>query len=237
MNAHVGFSAVSSCFVRGAPMKAWTIAGCVCSLVMGLAPGCGGSSDDELSTAGTGGKKDAGTDGKAGTGGSKDAATDAKKDAAGGTTNDASSGGASGSGGGGEAGASGGAAGTASGGTSSGGTGGESDAACCDCDGDKHDATGGNCGGDDCDDSDPEVFPGQTKYFDKPAKNGTFDYDCSGSTEQEFTSTITCLPVACPNQDGYFGVAPACGVAADWGNCTGTLCTANVKEKRTQKCH
>jgi hypothetical protein len=37
--------------------------------------------------------------------------------------------------------------------------------------------------GTDCDDEDPDAFPGQTKDFDTPRANGSFDFDCDGKSE------------------------------------------------------
>lgn len=34
--------------------------------------------------------------------------------------------------------------------------------------------------GGDCDDADPDVFPGQTESFTEPRTDGSFDYDCDG---------------------------------------------------------
>ena len=39
---------------------------------------------------------------------------------------------------------------------------------------------------DDCDDSDFRAFPGQTAFFDAPAKGGGFDYNCDGATTTQY---------------------------------------------------
>lgn len=46
----------------------------------------------------------------------------------------------------------------------------------CDQDGDGFISIG--CGGDDCCDIDPDVFPGQTEWFDSPNACGSWDYNC-----------------------------------------------------------
>lgn len=213
----------------------------MCVLVAGA---CGGSdSAGTFGASGTGGKNAGGsTD-------AKDASSDATDGAAGSHSNGgaagaAGSGGAAGGGGttasGGAGGttASGGAGGAGAGAGGAGGTGGAP--GCpkpCDCDNDNHNAAGGLCGGDDCDDTDANVYPGQIGYFPKPAKNGTFDYDCSGTVEKKYGTVLNCVIALCPAGQGYFGAAPACGSAADWGVCSGGLCNEEVLEQRTQTCH
>jgi hypothetical protein len=196
-----------------------------------LVAACGGSdSEFDTSSGGTGGTKDSGTDASGGTGGD----TDGSSDASGGAAGAAGGGGTAGVAG---TGGSAGAAGTGGGaGASSGGSAGAGGCTC-DCDGDSHLKKGGSCGGDDCDDNDANVFPGQTSYFDQPAKNGGFDYDCSGSAEQESSQTISCTVALCPTTQGYFASPPACGQSADWGVCSGALCQKQVLEQKKQACH
>lgn len=116
----------------------------------------------------------------------------------------------------------------ASGGTSGvpGGMGGWSGSvASCDTDGDQHLAEG-NCGGDDCDDSDANVFPGQSEHFDERQAQVDYDYDCSGAPEQEQLEPIVCSGVsvgACPTtQMGFLQTLPACGEQGAWGTCQKT---------------
>ena len=48
---------------------------------------------------------------------------------------------------------------------------------------------GGSCesrAGDDCDDTDDRVYPGQTQGFTTPSNGGTFDYNCDGVWEQGY---------------------------------------------------
>jgi hypothetical protein len=115
------------------------------------------------------------------------------------------------------------AGGTSSGGTTagSGGDGSGDCAAPCDCDGDGQEAIA--CGGHDCDDDDANVFKGQTEYFAVPAKNGGFDYDCSGGPDREHTTTVACsglLGVDCDNKlPGFLFSLPLCGETGQWGGC------------------
>jgi hypothetical protein len=110
--------------------------------------------------------------------------------------------------------------GASSAGTATGGTG-SSD---CDVDRDHHASTG-KCGGDDCDDQDPEVSPDQTRYSAERQPNVDFDYDCNGAEEQEQQVAVMCSGVAvgaCPSEVGFLKTLPACGVAGSWGKCQKT---------------
>ena len=137
------------------------------------------------------------------------------------------------------AGASGGTGG-ASGGTggASGGTGGTG--GCpkpCDCDNDGVESDSTACGGKDCDDDDPEVFTGQTKFFTKPSKTQDFDYNCSKMTEHERTAALKCVIAACPSGQGWNGSLPVRGTTAEWGDCSGPLCTFKKLDNVTVACH
>jgi hypothetical protein len=105
---------------------------------------------------------------------------------------------------------------------------------CCDCDGD-HFAAEGECGGQDCDDTDARVYPGEPTYYAVPSKNVGFDWDCSGTPEPNpaLNKTVDCGLVAlpCATTTGYLAqTPPACGVAAPWGTCTqqGINCVEDV---------
>jgi len=159
--------------------------------------------------------------------------------ASGGTGGLAGSGGALASGGAGGGGAGGTSAGATGGGAGTGGTG-----ACCDCDGDGAQAKGA-CGGNDCDDDDPLVKPGQTTFFDSQSSGGSWDYDCSGGIERESEQVTQCgllgLGLACTDQpEGWLGqAAPACGGTARWGKCKASLtCVEDVLDpNKLVRCH
>jgi hypothetical protein len=124
-------------------------------------------------------------------------------------------------------------------------TAGTAGATTCDADHDGHKAQG-PCGGDDCDDTDPDVFPKQPKYFPTrsmgQAKVG-YDYNCDGKLEQEQQAPVVCLGVnltACPTDEGFLGSLPACGDTGRWGKCVkGTLtCDESVSDAMQQmRCH
>ena len=108
---------------------------------------------------------------------------------------------------------------------SSSGTGG---GPCCDCDHDGYPSKA-LCGGDDCDDADPVVHPGQTMYFATPSPNPNvgFDYDCSGTPDPEYPSPLHCnalMGVNCDAGVGFLNAVPPCGATGSWGSCqSGTV--------------
>ena len=113
----------------------------------------------------------------------------------------------------------------------------------CDADADKH-AAEGACGGDDCDDTDADVFPGQTKYFSARQANIGYDYNCDHATEQEQKAAIMCAGVslsACPTDVGFLGELPTCGGTGRWGTCkkmNGLTCEeAATESDHPMHCH
>jgi hypothetical protein len=145
--------------------------------------------------------------------------------------------GATGGGSAGAAGQAGGSAGASGGQAGTGGTAGGPSCDPCDCDDDGSLALA--CGGDDCDDHDPRVHPGQSGWFDKPADNPAigFDYDCSGQDEREHTQAVQCgaLSLAnCGTVQGFLDSLPACGEAGTWGACK-TNVLACEKDPISQK--
>ncbi|MED5371986.1 MAG: putative metal-binding motif-containing protein [Myxococcota bacterium] len=71
---------------------------------------------------------------------------------------------------------------------------------------------------DDCDDSDANVYPGQTAWFGEPSVGGIWDYDCSGSAELEYPyypeCDSNCSGIAVPGLVTLTGLAD-CG---EWGD-------------------
>ena len=55
----------------------------------------------------------------------------------------------------------------------------------------------------DCDDADPDTFPGQTAWFTSPRADGSYDYDCDGIEEFEYPD-LSSWPgvVTCPATGG-----------------------------------
>jgi hypothetical protein len=123
----------------------------------------------------------------------------------------------------------------------------------CDCDGDTYLSQEGDCAGDDCDDADPLVHPGQTKYFGVRAQNEAigFDYDCSNGVERDpaqggdtvlncgLLGLANCATVAQAFED----TLPACGKPGAWGGCAkvpplNATCGAQVlDDSAIARCH
>jgi hypothetical protein len=107
----------------------------------------------------------------------------------------------------------------------------------CDRDGDGHLAAGAPCFGDDCCDTDPSVYPGQTAYFTTASQCGGFDYDCDGaSTPQYGLASCAWAGLGCAG-DGFVDSA-ACGATAPFSVCasTGLLTCAASVGSLTQGC-
>ncbi len=117
----------------------------------------------------------------------------------------------------------------------------------CDCDGDGYDKLG--CvqdGGtpDDCDDTDPDAFPGQLGWFHEMRNDGAgFDYNCDGQEEREF-SEITCGGLSnllCLQQAvGFHQPAQPCGQPGSYGQCKwqGLGCVNDVTSPaKIVRCH
>lgn len=134
--------------------------------------------------------------------------------------------------------------GDSTGGSGAAGSGAAGSATSCDADHDEHLAQG-KCGGDDCDDSDANVSPDQSDYFDESQPRVDYDYDCSGAPEREQTEPIVCTGltvIECPtDQSGFLGTLPACGEVGKWGKCAkGSAlepCVEDVVTTQTMRCH
>lgn len=90
----------------------------------------------------------------------------------------------------------------------------------CYCDSGVYPYTGVNK--DDCYDSNPEVYPGNTKYYTTNRGDGSFDYDCSGSAQKHWQGTTggcswDTLSITCDvNGAGWKGSTPSCGNASQY---------------------
>lgn len=126
--------------------------------------------------------------------------------------------------------------------SSSGAAGGSSTSSgCCDCDNDGHDSVACD-GGDDCNDQDSRVFPGQTLYFDTQADGGGYDFNCVNGPEKDPMLDTAHLCVVCVNDEmdaHYFAMtSPSCGMPGEWGTCKAVTCAKNVIDPTLKmKCH
>ena len=215
-------------------------------------PASDGGSAGDLSAGGS----DAGgsaTDGRAGAPASGGfTAGDAGKPSTGGQAGEppgaagtAGSGADAGDDAGGRAGTATGGAGTATGGAgmATGGagaaTGGAGGCDLCDCDGDG--ALSVDCDGDDCNDDDAKVKPGQSEYFLDASPGHGFDFDCSTTIEYERPIELTCNALGCDEVTQAFIGTPTCGTAdAAWGRCQAQPlvgCSATVLSYQPVRCH
>ena len=94
----------------------------------------------------------------------------------------------------------------------------------------------------DCNDEDPNVFPGQTKFFDVPIpgrlqfKADWFDYNCNGRNDPEYLYmrpeykyTGRCSAQLCDKSIGILELGPYnCGEPYTLNECTG--CEYSVRE-------
>lgn len=103
----------------------------------------------------------------------------------------------------------------------------------CDCDKDGYDRPGcGDGKGKDCDDNDPDTYPGATF--------GTSDKDmnCSGQIEKAFTENVSCTGLTCAAPSGFSGTT-GCGKQGTFVTCKAILivgCAVDATEIKTQLC-
>jgi hypothetical protein len=92
--------------------------------------------------------------------------------------------------------------------------------------------------GDDCDDNDNRVFPGQTAFFGTARPNLTYDYNCDGSDEKKFPQRLTCTngPGGCQANGTWFSATiPNCGKAGFAATCSAS-CTSSITTSQQQLC-
>jgi hypothetical protein len=92
------------------------------------------------------------------------------------------------------------------------------------CDRDEDGEPSETCGGEDCDDSDPNVHPGQANHFTEPSERVGFDYDCNGFIERDPAEpSLSCgleLAQCDVEAQGFMDdPLPACGEQGSWGQC------------------
>ena len=83
------------------------------------------------------------------------------------------------------------------------------------------DATFGTTDSTDCYDSNPLAYPG-AGYQALDRGDGSFDYDCNGTEEQQYPSNSECNFLGCEN--GWLGYIPSCGQSDDYEeDCSGAV--------------
>ena len=91
----------------------------------------------------------------------------------------------------------------------------------------------------DCVNNDPNVFPGQGRWFDKPNAAGNYDYNCDGKNTKRYNSGGSCRSRCSSAHTGWYGPIPACGDRMNWlDDCDFKLLKGCIKEtsKRQQVC-
>lgn len=107
----------------------------------------------------------------------------------------------------------------------------------------KHEGYGLATSDGDCDDNNPNVFPGQTAFFASPRANGSFDYDCDGKeTPRDTQSERGCHRVGnspagnCVAHTGWAGGVPNCGQAGAWLDDCDTVSSFNPFKPKIAEC-
>lgn len=83
-----------------------------------------------------------------------------------------------------------------------------------------------SAGSTDCNDADENAYPGQRAFFSSPSSNGSFDYDCNGVEEAQYTRRSNPRNPSSCNLGGCTGpslIAPSevCGQIAARYDCNG----------------
>jgi len=97
--------------------------------------------------------------------------------------------------------------------------------------------------GDDCNDSNIDVFPGQTSFFSAPATiSSDYDYNCDSVNEQQSAAQFPGCGSAPPNCDlgpGWSGSVPSCGQSGTYHTAcfnAGSICNTGSVAPTTQTC-
>jgi len=93
----------------------------------------------------------------------------------------------------------------------------------------------------DCNDTNPDVNPGQTSYFANPygiIGAGEWDYNCNGVEELRWTELSYCDPNTMEQPDGWYydTVVPACGDSGTYYLSSNRPCDNGDYFSLTQQC-
>jgi len=92
----------------------------------------------------------------------------------------------------------------------------------------------------DCYDGNFNANPAQTGYFTANRGDGSFDYNCNGAGDRQFTAIgSSSCGLVCNFTEGWRNSVPACGAGQDWlTQCTGGLFVIcpTTYESRPQRC-
>lgn len=92
----------------------------------------------------------------------------------------------------------------------------------------------------DCNDTDPNVYPGQSDFFEEPMATGSFDYNCDGRGEvvaDDVYDDCGFRGFSCRG-DGWKDQAPLCGQQGTFVECgvVGFSCTETDEDLAIQAC-
>ncbi len=92
----------------------------------------------------------------------------------------------------------------------------------------------------DCDDTTSDMHPDQDLFFDRATGSTlSFDYNCDGQEEQEFTDLVDCSSAgpACKDQ-GWVDRVPSCGQSGTFITCekTSSVCGPGPTQTQNQTC-
>ncbi|WP_437596437.1 hypothetical protein [Sorangium sp. So ce590] len=107
----------------------------------------------------------------------------------------------------------------------------------CDADDDGYRSTACE-GGNDCNDNNPSVHPGQpSTFYETPIRpGGGFDYDCSGAEERELP-VVNCSGLVCAATTNVFLTNVACGARGPFGGCNALCQTTIIYPDSVRACH
>ncbi|WP_044986390.1 hypothetical protein [Sorangium cellulosum] len=211
------------CFRLALPAAAaalGAVAGCYPDVTFTGGPGDAGAGGDYAGTTASSASTAASSADVAGSGGG--AASSGAGGDGGGAAASGGGGGAGGDGAGGGAATSSASSTSATSGAGGGGT--------VDCDADDDGYRSKACeGGNDCNDDNPLVHPGQpSTFYDTPiSPGGGFDYDCSGAEEREFRSINCSGLLTCAVASNVFLADVPCGQRGPFGSC-GLTCQSDI---------
>lgn len=93
--------------------------------------------------------------------------------------------------------------------------------------------------GDDCYDQSFYARPGQTAFFSQDRGDGSYDYDCNGTSDLRASGThdyCLCSDLGCSIDEGWIVTVPACGDTGTWARARGGFSCEPIPEQRAQAC-
>jgi hypothetical protein len=108
------------------------------------------------------------------------------------------------------------------------------------CDSDQDGHLSRACGGDDCDDGDRRIHPGQDFVQEAPVSPNIGDWNCDGAVTKEHKTGVSCQVggnLGCAIGQGFVG-SPACGAEGDFITCkfVSFSCVLDQTTKAVQSC-